>query len=72
MQHTTFNIDGMTCSGCTASVQKALQAQAGVLSISVSLEEGLATIGYDEAQVSEQQLLDAIEAAGFDAAVALA
>lgn len=72
MQHITLKIEGMTCSGCTASVEKALQAQTGVHSILVSLVEGLATIGYDESLIDEQQLLDAIDAAGFDAVVALA
>lgn len=67
MQNAHIQIDGMTCNGCTASVQKALQAQAGVHSISVSLEDGLAGVGYDETLVTVQQLLEAIDEAGFDA-----
>lgn len=66
MQNAHIQIDGMTCTGCIA-VQKALQAQTGVSSISISLEDGVAGVGYDEALVNQQQLLDAIEAAGFDA-----
>lgn len=67
MQTAHIQIDGMTCTGCTASVQKALQAQTGVSSVSISLEDGMASVDYDETLVNQQQLLDAIEAAGFDA-----
>ncbi|WP_294033282.1 heavy-metal-associated domain-containing protein [uncultured Moraxella sp.] len=62
----TFNISGMTCGGCTASVQKALQAVDGVQSISVSLENQQAVISFDEAIVSVQALSETIEDAGFD------
>lgn len=62
----TFNISGITCGGCTASVQKALQAVDGVQSISVSLENQQAVISFDEAIVSVQALSEAIEDAGFD------
>lgn len=62
----TFNISGMTCGGCAASVQKALQAVDGVQSISVSLENQQAVISFDEAIVSVQALSEAIEDAGFD------
>lgn len=62
----TFNISGMTCGGCTASVQKALQAVDGVQSISVSLENQQAVISFDEAIVSVQALSEMIEDAGFD------
>ena len=61
-----LTIEGMTCGGCTASIQKVLQGLDGVASISVSLEEKNAVIGFDEEKLSSQAIIDAIEEAGFD------
>lgn len=41
----TYNIKGMTCGGCKASVQKHLAAVAGVTYVEVNLEQGKAEIG---------------------------
>lgn len=40
----TYNISGMTCSGCASSVERALGSVAGVESVKIDLEQGLATI----------------------------
>jgi copper chaperone CopZ len=57
----------MTCSGCVASVTRALQRIDGVDAVEVSLEEGQANIRFDPARVNEARLRSAIEDAGFDA-----
>ena len=41
----TLQITGMTCSSCSAAVEKALQAQSGVLGASVNLLAGRAEVG---------------------------
>ena len=41
----TYNIQGMTCGGCKASVEKQLSALDGVTSVNVNLELGKAEIG---------------------------
>lgn len=41
----TYNIQGMTCGGCKASVEKHLSAIDGVTSVKVDLEQGKAEIG---------------------------
>lgn len=66
MKKIEIKIEGMTCSGCVSSVQKALQAVAGVEAISVSLEDGLAVVAFDESACDAEAIIEAIEEAGFD------
>lgn len=47
MQH-TYKISGMTCTGCTNTVQKILQSIDGVKKVSVDLEKGEAVVRMDE------------------------
>lgn len=62
----TLNIQGMTCGGCVNSVKRALANLPGVNQTDVSLEKGQATVDYDPAKVSPDQLKTAIEDAGYD------
>lgn len=64
---TQIKVSGMTCEACAISVQKSLEKTKGVKQAEVSSEKGLATVTYDDAQVSEQQLRDAINKTGFKA-----
>ena len=66
MTTTTFNIQGMTCGGCVNSVRRALSGLPGVGQTDVSLEEGQATVEYDPALVSPEQLKSAVVDAGYD------
>jgi copper chaperone len=63
----TVTIAGMSCGGCVASVQKAL-ARIGVERADV--EVGSAVVEYDEAKVSHEAVVEAIEDAGFDVVAA--
>lgn len=63
-----LKIEGMTCGGCKASVERLLATQPGVRSASVDLAQGRATIAADEG-VAAQALADAVEGAGYDARV---
>ena len=40
----TYKIDGMTCNGCRASVEKHLSTVPGVTNVAVELDKGIATI----------------------------
>lgn len=66
MKQIKIKIEGMTCGGCVSSAQKALQAVVGVEAISVSLEDGLAVVAYDESDCDVPAIVEAIEEAGFD------
>lgn len=64
---TQIKVSGMTCDACAVSVQKSLEKTKGVKQAQVSSEKGLATVTYDDAQVNEQQLREAINKTGFKA-----
>lgn len=66
MENIEIRIEGMSCGGCAASVTRKLQALAGVASVEVQPQPGLARINYDPAQASVAALENAIEEAGFD------
>ena len=70
MQETTLNIEGMTCGGCVANVEKILRGIDGVERADVSLDEGLARVRFDAQRTSVAELVDAVEDAGFDAEAA--
>lgn len=65
-----INIDGMTCNGCVKSVHNAVESLNGVQTVSVELENNLATVTFDSDTVSAQDIANQIEEAGFDATVA--
>lgn len=67
MKEIKLNIEGMHCTGCSTRLEKVLNNVDGVESAKVSLEEKKADIKYDETQVNENELKEAIEDAGFKA-----
>lgn len=64
MKTTTFAVSGMKCAHCKANVENALGALTGVKMASVDLEKGEATVEYDEAAVSSQQMKEAVAQSG--------
>ncbi len=64
---TQIKVSGMTCGACAVSVKAALSRTKGVKSADIDTAKGLATVLYDDTQVSEQQLVDAINTTGFKA-----
>jgi mercuric ion binding protein len=64
---TQIKVSGMTCQACAVSVQKSLEKTKGVKHADVNSDKGVASVTYDDAQVNEQQLRDAIDKTGFKA-----
>ena len=64
---TEIKVSGMTCGACAVSVKAALSRTRGVRSADVDSVRGIATVVYDDTQVSEQQLVNAIKSTGFKA-----
>ena len=60
-----MKIEGMKCMHCKANVEKALKAVDGVTGAEVNLEEKTAVI-LTEKEVSDQALMDAVKAKGFE------
>ncbi|MFA6178064.1 MAG: heavy-metal-associated domain-containing protein [Candidatus Methylopumilus sp.] len=65
MQTEHLKVTGMTCSGCSNSVTRALRAITGVGDVNVSLSTGEATVQYDEGLTSPDQLKSAVKEAGY-------
>ncbi len=63
----TIRVEGMKCSKCTGSVEKALKATAGVEKVEVSPDRKEVTVEYDDAKVTEPKLREVINATGFKA-----
>jgi len=61
----TIRVDGMMCSKCTGSVEKALKATPGVEKVEVSLQKKAAVVEYDDAKVTEAKLREVINSTGF-------
>jgi len=65
-----LDVHGMTCSACSASVEKTLRDARGVSSASVSvIPEGTAVITYDPNVTGVRDLIAAVEEMGFEAGV---
>ncbi len=60
-----IKVKGMTCGSCAVAVKQALTKTNGVKSAEVSVEKALAAVVYDDAQVTESQLRQAIDKTGF-------
>ncbi|MFP4035366.1 MAG: heavy metal translocating P-type ATPase [Desulfovermiculus sp.] len=65
-----LDIQGMTCAACSARVEKALSRLSGVHQASVNLATEKARVSFDPKQIQSADLIAAVEAAGYKAAVA--
>jgi Cu+-exporting ATPase len=63
----TLPVLGMTCASCQHHVESALSAAAGVESAHVDLMAHRATVLFDPARITPNQLVEAIRASGYDA-----
>ena len=66
MEKIELRVDGMTCSGCVKSVQKALTSHDGVRSASADLDSGMVKIDFDPSLIKRPALEKAIVDAGFE------
>ena len=67
MQTLKFDVHGMTCGGCTGSVQRALSKIDGVSHVEVALSPGSATLVADTSRVTAGQIEAAIRSIGYPA-----
>ena len=66
METVNWNISGMHCDGCANRLQKVLSGKEGVQSAKASFAEKQASLEYDSVIISQEQLQDTIEKAGFE------
>ena len=65
MTDTTFDVPEMSCDHCKAAIEGELNKLSGVEYSNADLEEGSVKVSYEEGRVSEEQLKNAIEDAGY-------
>ena len=68
-QETSLDVAGMTCASCVGRVEKALRALPGVLDASVNLATERATVQTAPSGPGADQLVAAVERAGYSASV---
>ena len=66
MEKVLIPVEGMTCGGCTSSVEKALGARDGISVATASLEGANVEVEFDSAIIIQGQIEEAIRDAGFD------
>ena len=69
MKEEKYDISGMHCAACSASVEKVTRRLPGVERSDVNLTTGIMTICYDESQVGPEQITAKVEKAGFGCAL---
>ena len=62
-----YDVVGMTCSACSAHVDKAVRGLDGVDDVNVNLLQNSMTVEFDESKISENQIFEAVDKAGYKA-----
>ena len=67
MECAILDVEGMTCASCASRIERGLQKLTGVKEASVNLASERASVTYDPAQVNLAQLIQKVEAIGYQA-----
>lgn len=70
MKHETYQVTGMSCSACSARVEKAVSKLEGIEKASVNLLTNSMQVDYDETVLTGQAIIDAVVDAGYGASLA--
>ena len=65
----TFSVTGMTCSACSAHVEKAVSRVEGVSAVNVNLLSNNMQVIYDEASVTAEEIVAAVVSSGYGASL---
>ena len=69
MRKEKYDISGMHCAACSASVERVTRRLPGVERSDVNLTTGILTIAYDEEQTKPEDIITKVTKAGFGAAL---
>ena len=69
MTKTQFDITGMTCSACSARIEKTVGKLEGVEGVTVNLLKNSMAVSYDEGRLDSAAIVAKVEKTGFGAAV---
>lgn len=70
MKTQKFNVTGMTCSACSARIEKNINKTDGVLEANVNLLSNSMTVKFDEAVLSEGDIIKVVQDTGYGASSA--
>ena len=62
-----FTVLGMTCSACSAGIERTVKKLEGVLSVEVSLMGEMMTVEYDEKKLQKERIINAVVQLGYGA-----
>ena len=63
----TYRVEGMHCSNCAMNIESLEDDLPGIKQVSASYQKGQMVVEFDEAKVSEAQILAAVEKRGYQA-----
>lgn len=69
MKRQTFNISGMSCAACSARVQDSVNKLDGVDKCDVNLLKNSMTVAFDESKLSDNDIINAVDKAGYKAEI---
>ena len=69
MKKETYDVTGMSCAACSSRVEKAVAKQPGAQQVAVNLLKNSMVVEYDESQLSSEQIIAAVEKAGYGASL---
>lgn len=64
-----FSITGMSCSACSAAVERSVKKLDGIMSVGVNLLANSMSVEFDETKTDEQKIIGAVVGAGYGASV---
>ncbi len=62
-----FSVTGMSCSACSSAVERSVGKLNGVQSVNVNLLSNSMSVDYDETELNNGQIIEAVVAAGYGA-----
>jgi len=67
VQKITYRVEGMHCSNCAMNIEGIEDDLPGIKQVTASYQKGQMVVEFDEAKVSEVQILSALEKRGYQA-----
>ena len=64
-----FSVTGMTCSACSAGIERTLNKTEGVRSAEVSLMGESMVVDYDESRISREKIIESVKELGYGASL---
>ena len=64
-----FDVTGMTCSACSAHVEKAVCKLEGIQTVSVNLLQNSMVVEYDDTALNTEDIINAVKSGGYGASL---